>query len=73
MVNTRILGTIIHPKQWKVLVNDAGDMVNKVLLSHKKAHLFVDNVDELIDHRFSNPMKSGRKSGSVWYKIIGKQ
>ena len=36
LVNTRILGSIARPKQWKVPLNEAGDSVNKVSFSNQK-------------------------------------
>jgi hypothetical protein len=68
VVNTRILGTLIRPKQWKVPVNDAGDAVTKVSLSNKKTRLFVDNLDELIQHIFSNPIHEERKQ--IWKRMV---
>jgi hypothetical protein len=36
IVNTKILGTVVRLKQWKVPLNEAGDSVNKVSFSNKK-------------------------------------
>jgi len=33
ILNTKILGTLARPKQWKVPLNDKGDAINKVSLS----------------------------------------
>jgi hypothetical protein len=49
IVNTRILGTLIHPKQWKMLLGKKNDSVLKVSLSNKKTRQFMENIGVLID------------------------
>jgi hypothetical protein len=68
IVNTRVLGTLVCPRQWKVPINEAGDAVTKVSLSNKKTRLFSDNIDVLIDYVFSSPQDSERHQ--IWKKII---
>ncbi len=74
IVNTRILGTVSHPKKWKVPINDSSDSVVKVSLSNKKhAPLLIILIFLL--NRFSLPqkMKSASVSGRSCFKITGKQ
>jgi hypothetical protein len=68
IVNTKILGTLLRPKQWKVPVNEAGDAVTKVSLSNKKTRLFVDNIDSLIDQIFSSPADTELKQ--IWKQML---
>jgi hypothetical protein len=68
IVNSRILGTLVRPKQWKVPLNDAGDSVNKVSFSNKKTRLFIDNINILVDYVFSAPEDSERKE--IWRKML---
>jgi hypothetical protein len=49
VVNTRILGSVHHPKHWKVPFNEKGDCVSKVSFSNSKTRLFIDNLHVLID------------------------
>jgi hypothetical protein len=66
-VNTNI-GSILCQKQWKLLLNQKGDTICKVSLTNNKAWLFVDNVDELVNHVFSAVIHEQRKA--IWLKLI---
>jgi hypothetical protein len=55
ITNTRVLGSPNRPKQWKLPLNDAGNLVNKVSLSNKKSGLFIDNLICLVEFIFSAP------------------
>jgi hypothetical protein len=68
IVNTRILGTVVRPKQWKVPISDSGDSVVKVSLSNNKMRTFIDNLDYLVDHVFSNPIHEEQKQ--IWKQLL---
>jgi hypothetical protein len=68
IVNTRILGTVVHPKQWKVPISDSGDSVVKVSLSNNKTCTFIYNLDYLVDHVFSNPIHEEQKQ--IWKQML---
>lgn len=68
IVNTRILGTAAHPKQWKVPMNEAGDAINKVSFSNKKTRLFIDNIFHLVDYIFSSP--EDVEPRDIWRKML---
>jgi hypothetical protein len=58
IVNTKILGILQRPKQWKVPLSDSGDSVNKVSFSNKKTQneYTDDDIDQFqnkIDDFFS--------------------
>ena len=67
-MNTRILGSVFRPKQWKLPLNQKGDTVCKVSLTNNKARLFVDNIDVLLYQVFSAPADEQRKQ--IWLKLI---
>jgi hypothetical protein len=68
IVNTKILGTVVRPKQWKVPLNEAGDSVNKVSFSNKKTRLFIDNISHLVDWIFSSPEDAELRD--IWRKLL---
>jgi hypothetical protein len=69
IANTQILGTVIHPKQWKVPVDDSSDSISKVSFSNKKTCEFIDNTEALVNHIFWQwNMWSRSKYGSVYFK-----
>ncbi len=68
IVNTKILGTLQRPKQWKAPLNDAGDAISKVSFSNKKTRQFIDNMSCLIDFIFSAPSDAELKE--IWKKMI---
>ncbi len=68
IINTRVIGTVLRPKQWKVPVNQAGDAVTKVSFSNKKTRLFIDNIICLIDYIFSAPEDAELKG--IWTKMV---
>jgi hypothetical protein len=68
IVNTRILGTVVRPKQWKVPISDSGDSVVNVSLSNNKMRTFIDNLDYLVDHFFSNPIHEEQKQ--IWKQLL---
>jgi hypothetical protein len=69
-VNTRILGTVARPKQWKMHLGQKKDSVLKVSLSNKKTRQYVKNIDVLIDYVFHHPDDSEKKR--VWHQMIEK-
>jgi hypothetical protein len=68
IVNTRILGTVVRPKQWKVPISDSGDSLVKMSLSSNKTRTFIDNLDYLVDHVFSNPIHEEQKQ--IWKQML---
>jgi len=68
IVNTKVLGTLQRPKQWKVPLSDSGDKVNKVSFSNKKTRQFVDNMYVLIDFIFAAQEDAELKD--IWYKMV---
>jgi hypothetical protein len=68
IVNTKILGTLARPKQWKVPLNDKGDAINKVSLSNKKTRQFIDSMDELVNHIFS--LDDHVEEREVWKNML---
>jgi len=68
IVNTRVLGTVVHTTQWKVPISDSGDSVVKVSLSNNKTCTFIDNLDYLVDHVFSNPIHEEQKQ--IWKQML---
>ena len=55
LTNTRILGTLFHPKQWRMPLGDKNDTVLKVSLSKVKTRKFMENIGVLIDFCFLEP------------------
>jgi len=68
IVNTRILGTVTRPKQWKLPLSLTNDGVGKVSLSNAKTRLFMDNISELVDYTFSSPEDAELKQ--IWDKML---
>jgi hypothetical protein len=68
IVNTRILGSVVRPKQWKVPLSEKKDAVNKVSLSNKKTRLYVDNIYHLINFVFAS--EEDRQLKETWTKMI---
>jgi hypothetical protein len=62
IVNTRILGSAIRPKQWRVPLTEKGDAVTKVSLSNKKTRLYIDNINHLINFVFASEEDIGNRS-----------
>jgi hypothetical protein len=50
-----------RPKHWKVPLNETGDAVVKISFSNKKARLFIDNIDHLINYVFAADTDAERK------------
>jgi hypothetical protein len=69
LVNTRVLGTLDCPKQWKMLVGKNYDSVLKLSLSNKKTRRFVSEIDVLIDYIFWHPEDVEKRE--VWHYLIG--
>jgi hypothetical protein len=67
IVNTRVLGSLTRPKQWKVPLNQKGDAVMKALFSNKKTRLFIENIGHLINFVFSSAEDAERKC--TWLKL----
>ena len=68
IVNTRILGTVTRPKQWKLPLSLTNDGAGKVSLSNAKTRLFMDNISELVDYTFSSPEDAELKQ--IWDKML---
>jgi hypothetical protein len=62
IVNTRILGTIIRPKQWKMPLGKKNDTILKVSLSNKKTRQFMENIGVLIDYIFHHPEDTKKRN-----------
>jgi hypothetical protein len=48
--------------------NDVGNTVPKVSLTNKKACLFIDTLDELMEHVFPNPIHEEQKQ--IWNHMV---
>jgi hypothetical protein len=68
IVNTRVLGSMTRPKQWKVPLSQKNDSVVKVSFSNKKTRLFMDNITHLVDYIFSSADDAEMKA--IWRKMI---
>ena len=68
IVKTKILGTVIRPKQWKVPVDDSGDSISKVSLSNKITREFIDNIEALVHHIFLLPEYTEQKQ--IWINML---
>ncbi len=68
IVNTRILGTVYRPKQWKMHLGEKNDTVLKVSLSNKKTRQFVENIGVLIDYVFDHPEDAEQRR--IWHYLI---
>jgi len=55
LVNTRLLGTLMYPKQWRTPLGEKNDTVLKVSLSNVKTRQFMENIGVLIDFCFPEP------------------
>jgi hypothetical protein len=55
LVNTRLLGTLMFPKQWRTPLGEKNDTVLKVSLSNVKTRQFMENIGVLIDFCFPEP------------------
>jgi hypothetical protein len=68
IINTRILGSVTRPKQWKMPLNLKGDAVAKVSLSNKKTRLAIDDINHLIEYVWAAPDEREKKE--IWLKMI---
>jgi hypothetical protein len=66
--NTKILGSMTRPSQWKLPMSAKGDQVSKVSFSNKKTRLVIHNITHLICFTFSAAEDEERKR--IWMKII---
>jgi hypothetical protein len=68
VVNTRVLGTLTRPKQWKMLLSKNNESVLKVSLSNNKTRRFVSEIGVLIDYIFHHPEDAEKKQ--IWHSLI---
>lgn len=68
VVNTRVLGTLTRPKQWKMLLSKNNEAVLKVSLSNSKTRKFVSEIGVLIDYVFHHPEDAEKKH--IWHTLI---
>jgi hypothetical protein len=68
IVNTRILGTVYCPKQWKMHRGEKNDTVLKVSLSNKKTRQFIENIGVLIDYVFDHLEEAEQRR--IWHYLI---
>jgi len=68
IVNTRVIGSITRPKQWRIHLSKQNDAALKESLSNKKTRQFVSEMGVLVDFIFNLPEDAEKKR--IWHKML---